>query len=263
MADPSLGVVLLLMLAALAAGFVDAVVGGGGLIQLPALLVGLPGASVVQIAATNKLSSFCGTTISSATYFRRVRPDPRTFLPLMAAAFVGSVGGALVASLLPRSAFDPIILVVLVLVGTYVWFRPSVGTLTALRFSGGQHVSAVAATGLAIGFYDGSIGPGTGSFFVFALVGLLGYNFLEASAKAKLANWATNLAALVVFIPTGAVMWKLGLLMAVCNVVGGYAGARVAVARGSRFVRVFFLVVVSAFVVRIGGDLLGVWGADG
>src|SRR5918999_5856314 len=135
--------IALLVLAALAAGFVDAVVGGGGLIQLPAMLIGLPGASVVQVAATNKLASFCGTSISAATYFRRIRPDPRTFLPLMAAAFVGSFGGALVASLMPRSAFDPIILVALVLVGSYVWFKPSVGSLTKLRFSGGKHVSAV------------------------------------------------------------------------------------------------------------------------
>lgn len=252
-------VVALLVLAALAAGFVDAVVGGGGLIQLPALLIGLPGASVVQIAATNKLASFCGTSISAATYFRRIRPDPRTFLPLMAAAFAGSFGGALVASLMPRSAFDPIILVALVVVGAYVWFKPSVGSLTQLRFSGGQHVSAVLVTGLAIGFYDGAIGPGTGSFFVFALVALLGYNFLEASAKAKLANWATNLAALVVFVPQGAVMWKLALMMAAANIIGGYAGARVAMARGARFVRIFFLVVVSALVIRLGGGVLGLW----
>ncbi len=249
--------IVLLILAALAAGFVDAVVGGGGLIQLPALLIGLPGASVVQIAATNKLASFCGTSISAATYFRRIRPDPRTFLPLMLAAFVGSFGGALVASMMPRSAFDPIILVALVLVGSYVWFKPSVGQLTKLRFSGGQHLSTVALTGLAVGFYDGSIGPGTGSFFVFALVGLLGYNFLEASAKAKLANWATNLAALVVFVPQGAVLWELALPMAAANIAGGYLGARVAVARGSRFVRIFFLVVVTALVLRLAGGLLG------
>lgn len=255
----STSTIALLVLAALAAGFVDAVVGGGGLIQLPALLIGLPGASVVQIAATNKLASFCGTSISAATYFRRIRPDPRTFLPLMLAAFSGSAGGALVASLLPRSAFDPIILVVLVLVGSYVWFKPSVGSLTKLRFSGGTHLSAVLVTGLAVGFYDGAIGPGTGSFFVFALVGLLGYDFLQASAKAKLANWATNLAALVVFVPQGAVMWELGLMMAAANITGGYAGARVAVARGSRFVRIFFLVVVTALVVRLGGGVLGVW----
>lgn len=251
--------IVLLILAALAAGFVDAVVGGGGLIQLPAMLIALPGASVVQVAATNKLASFCGTSISAATYFRRIRPDPRTFLPLMLAAFVGSFGGALVASMMPRSAFDPIILVALVLVGSYVWFKPSVGELTLLRFAGGQHLSTVAITGLAVGFYDGSIGPGTGSFFVFALVGLLGYNFLEASAKAKLANWATNLAALVVFVPQGAVLWELALPMAAANITGGYLGARVAVARGSRFVRIFFLVVVSALVVRLAGGLLGVW----
>jgi uncharacterized membrane protein YfcA len=257
--DLSLEVVGFLVLAALVAGFVDAVVGGGGLIQLPALLVGLPNASVVQIAATNKLASFCGTSISAATYVRRIRPDPRTFLPLMLAAGLGSVGGALVASMLPRSAFDPIILVVLVLVGGYVLANPDVGQLTALRFSGGKHVSVVFLTGLTVGFYDGAIGPGTGSFFVFALVGLLGYNFLEASAKAKLANWATNLAALAVFIPQGAVIWELALPMAVANIVGGYAGARVAMARGARFVRVFFLLVVSAFVVRLGGDLLGWW----
>ncbi len=259
MEDLSTGVVLFLVLAALVAGFVDAVVGGGGLVQLPALLVGLPGASVVQIAATNKLASFCGTSISAATYVRRIRPDPRTFLPLMLAAFIGSVGGALVASMLPRSAFDPIILVVLVLVGGYVLVRPDVGELTALRFSGGRHVSVVVITGLTIGFYDGAIGPGTGSFLVFALVGVLGYNFLEASAKAKLANWATNLAALMVFIPQGAVIWQLALPMAAANFVGGYLGARLAVERGARFVRVFFLVVVSGFVIRLGGGLLGWW----
>ena len=115
------------------------------------------------------------------------------------------------------------------------------------------------AVGFVIGFYDGAMGPGTGSFFVLSLVALLGYSFLDASAKARLANWATNLGALVVFVPQGAVLWKVGLLMGVGNLVGGYVGARVAVSRGARFVRVFFIVVVSAFIVRIGGDVLGVW----
>jgi uncharacterized membrane protein YfcA len=252
-------VLLWLALAALAAGFVDAVVGGGGLVQLPALVIAFPGAAPVQLLATNKLSSFCGTTISAGTYYRRIRPDPRTFLPLMACAFLGAVAGALVASTIPRSAFDPIVLVVLVLVGGYVWFRPEIGEATVLRFHGRRHVVLAMLTGAVVGFYDGALGPGTGSFFVFVLVGLLGYSFLDASAKARLANWATNLASLLVFVPMGAVMWRTGLVMAVCNVLGGYLGARTAVARGARFVRVFFLVVVSAFVVRIGGDLLGWW----
>lgn len=253
--------VALLALAGLAAGFVDAVVGGGGLIQLPALLLGLPHASPAQILATNKLGSICGTSVSSATYYRRVRPDPRTFLPLMAAAFTGSVGGAVVASLIPKEAFQPIVLVALVVVGAYVAVRPQLGQASALRFSGRGHLLAAVGTGLAVGFYDGALGPGTGSFFVISLVGLLGYSFLEASAKARLANWATNLAALCVFVPQGVVIWGVGFTMGVANLVGGYLGARVAVARGAGFVRVFFLVVVSAFIVRIGGEVFGLWGS--
>ena len=259
MHDPSLWTLLLVGLAGLAAGFVDAVVGGSGLIQIPALLLGLPGASPVQVLATNKLASICGTTVSSATYYRRVRPDPRTFGPLMLLAFVGSVLGALAASLIPASAFAPIVLVVLIVVGAYVLFKPRLGEVTALRFSGHRHIAAAMVTGFAIGFYDGALGPGTGSFFVFTLVGLLGYNFLEASAKSRLANWATNLGALCVFVPQGAVLWKVGLVMGVCNLAGGYIGARTAVSRGARFVRVFFIVVVSAFIVRIGGQVLGWW----
>ena len=115
------------------------------------------------------------------------------------------------------------------------------------------------AVGLVIGVYDGALGPGTGSFLVFALVGLLGYAFLQASAKAKITNAATNLGALTVFLPGGHVMWRIGLVMAAANLVGGYTGARTAVARGNRFVRVVFVLVVVGFVVRIGGGLVGVW----
>jgi uncharacterized membrane protein YfcA len=257
--DPSLTVLALLGLAAVAAGFVDAVVGGGGLIQLPAVLLGLPNAAPVQVLATNKLSSIFGTTMASTTYYRRVRPDPRTFVPLMIAAFAGSAAGAGVASHLPSSIFEPIVLVALVLVGAWVLLRPSLGEVTELRFAGHHHTIAAVAVGVAVGFYDGALGPGTGSFFVIGLVGLLGYNFLEASAKARIANVATNLAALVVFVPQGAVIWHVGLVMAACNLVGGWLGARVAVSRGTRFVRIFFIVVVSGFIVRIGGDLLGLW----
>jgi uncharacterized membrane protein YfcA len=258
--DPSLWTFALLAMAGLLAGWIDAVVGGGGLVQLPALVVGLPGASPVQILATNKLGSVMGTSVSSVTYYRRVGPDPKTFGPLMLLAFAGSLGGAFVASLIPKAAFDPIVLAVLVLVGGYVLFKPSVGEITMLRFAGHRHTLAAMAAGVVIGFYDGALGPGTGSFLVFTLVGLLGYNFLEASAKARMANWATNVAALLVFIPHGAVLWKIGLVMGAFNLVGGYVGARTAVARGGGFVRVLFVVVVGAFIVKIAVDVLGrVW----
>ena len=259
MDDPSLWTLVLLGLAGLLAGWVDAVVGGGGLVQLPALVIGLPGASPVQILATNKLGSVCGTTVSSMTYYRRVRPDPRTFVPLMVLAFCGSAAGAVVASSIPKQAFYPIILVVLVLVGAYTLLRPSIGHVTELRFAGHHHTLAAMVAGAVIGFYDGALGPGTGSFFVFALVGLLGYSFLEASAKARIANWATNVAALCVFIPQGAVLWKIGLVVGGANLVGGYLGARTAVARGTRFVRVVFIGVVGAFTLKIGYDVVRAW----
>ncbi|HZB67564.1 MAG TPA: TSUP family transporter [Ornithinibacter sp.] len=259
MTDPGLEVVALLGLAGFLAGWIDAVVGGGGLIQLPALLLGVPGATPAQVLATNKFGSIWGTATSSVTYYRRVRPDLRTALPMAGVAYVGAVVGALIGLHIPKTAFYPIILVMLISVGAYTLFTPSLGEATVLRFSGHRHTVFAMLTGFVIGVYDGALGPGTGSFLVFALVGLMGYAFLEASAKAKIANFATNLGALTVFIPGGHVMWGIGAVMATTNLLGGYVGARTAVAQGSRFIRIVFVVVVGAFIVRIGGDLLGWW----
>jgi uncharacterized protein len=257
--EPGLEVVALLGLAGFLAGWIDAVVGGGGLVQLPALLLGVPGATPAQVLATNKFGSIWGTATSSVTYYRRVRPDLRTALPMAGVAYVGAVVGALIGLHIPKSAFYPIILVMLISVGAYTLFTPSLGEATLLRFSGHRHTVFAMLTGFVIGVYDGALGPGTGSFLVFALVGLMGYAFLEASAKAKIANFATNLGALTVFIPGGHVMWAIGAVMATTNLLGGYVGARTAVAQGSRFIRIVFVVVVGAFIVRIGGDLLGWW----
>ena len=259
MSDPELTTVLLMALAAFAAGWIDAVVGGGGLIQLPALLLGFPGATPAQLLATNKFGSIFGTVTSSVTYYRRVRPDLRTALPMAAVAFLGAVGGAVLGLNIPKAAFNPVILVMLLVVGGYTVARPRMGHETALRFDGHRHTAVAMLTGFIIGVYDGALGPGTGSFMVFALVGLMGYAFLEASAKAKIANFATNLGALAVFVPGGHVMWKIGIVMAAANLAGGYTGARTAVARGSAFVRVVFVVVLSAFIIRIGGSVFGVW----
>ncbi len=259
MNDPGVEVVALLGLAGFLAGWIDAVVGGGGLIQLPALLLGVPGATPAQILATNKFGSIWGTATSSVTYYRRVRPDLRTALPMAAVAYVGAVVGALIGLHIPKSAFYPIILVLLVLVGSYTLFKPDLGKESIRRFHGARHTVLAMLTGFVIGGYDGALGPGTGSFLVFALVGLLGYNFLEASAKAKIANFATNLGALTVFLPMGLVLVKVGLVIASANLLGGYAGARTAVAKGSGFVRAVFVAIVSAFILKIGGSLLGWW----
>jgi len=257
MHDLSTLTIVALVAAALFAGWVDAVVGGGGLVQLPALLLGLGGHyPIIAALGTNKLASVCGTTTSAITYYRRVRPDLRTVLPMAVLAFAGSMGGAVVASHIPSGVFKPVILVLLVAVAVYVWMRPAVGGATALRWDNSRHYVAAGVAGAAIGLYDGAIGPGTGSFFVFTLVGMLGYAFLEASAMAKIANMATNLGALVIFVPNGAVLWSLGVVMGAANMVGGYVGARTAVAKGSRFVRIVFLVVVVALIVRLGYDVI-------
>jgi uncharacterized membrane protein YfcA len=245
----------LLALAALVAGWVDAVTGGGGLVQLPALLLGLPGASPAQLLATNKLASVCGTATSAVTYHRRVRPDLRTALPMAGLALGGAAGGAVCASLLPTRVFRPLVLIMLVLVAVYVARRPEIGRVTALRFAGRRHYLVAGVAGTGLGFYDGIFGPGTGSFLVVALVGVLGYAFLVASAKAKIVNLATNLGALLVFVPQGAPLWRVGVLMGLANLGGGYLGARTAVAAGNRFIRVALLVVVGALVLRIGWDV--------
>lgn len=259
MNDPELTTLALMGLAGFVAGWIDAVVGGGGLVQIPALLLGFPGASPAQVLATNKIGSIAGTVSSATTYWRRVKPDLRTAIPMAFVAYFGAIGGALIGLHIPKSAFNPIILVMLVAVGAYTLFKPALGTETALRWDGTRHTVTAMLVGFVIGIYDGALGPGTGSFMVFALVGLMGYAFLEASAKAKIANFATNLGALTVFVPGGHVMWKVGAVMAVANLLGGYVGARTAVSKGSGFVRAVFVVVVAAFTIRIGGQVLGVW----
>lgn len=246
--------IALLVAVALAAGWVDAVVGGGGLLQLPALLL-VPGIHPVQALATNKLASICGTGTSSATYYRRVHPDLRTALPMAGFALAGSFLGASLAILLPVAVFTPIIVLALIAVAIFTAVRPTLGAETALRHQGRRHHANAALIGAGIGCYDGLIGPGTGTFLVIALVGVLGYSFLQASAKAKIVNVATNLGALLVFAPRGAVLWILGAAMGLANMAGGYLGSRTAIARGTGFIRVVFLVVVAALIVKLGVEV--------
>lgn len=252
--DLSWQVVLFLVLAALTAGWVDAVVGGGGLVQLPSLLIALPDESVPTISGTNKISSAAGTLVATATYVRKVRIRWVYALPLMGAAYVGSTIGAALVSLMPREAFTPIVLVALVGVGAYTLRKKQMGLEHHVRHEGFTLVAVLLAIGIVVGIYDGFLGPGTGSFFVIALVALLGYGFLQASAMAKLANLTTNVAAIVVLHDD--IYWQIGLLMAAANLTGGFFGAQMAVRYGNAFVRKVFLVVVAILVVRLSWDTL-------
>lgn len=245
----------LLLLAGFAAGWVDAVVGGGGLIQLPALLL-FPGISPVQALATNKLGSIFGTTTSAITYYRRTSPDLRTALPMALTAMAGAFGGAGIAVILPTELIKPIIIAALVAVLIFTIAKPRAGELSQLKYTGRGHYLRAVLIGLVIGGYDGMIGPGTGSFLIIAMVTVLGYNFLESSAKAKIVNLATNLGALLLFLPSGHVLVGLGLAMGVMNMLGGYLGARMAISRGSKFIRIIFVIVVAALIIKLGSDML-------
>ena len=249
-----LGTLILIVIAGFATGWVDAVVGGGGLIQLPVMLL-VPGISPVQALATNKMGSIFGTTTSAVTYYRRVQPDLRTALPMAVIALAGSCGGAVLAATLPASVFKPIIVAALVAVALFTALQPGVGGLTKLRHTGHRHYVLACVIGALIGFYDGLIGPGTGSFLVIALVSAMGYAFLEASAKAKIVNMATNAGALLFFLPHGSVLWGLGLVLGLANMAGGYLGARTAVRQGSGFIRIVFLIVVAALILKLGTDI--------
>ncbi|MCT1689369.1 TSUP family transporter [Brevibacterium sp. p3-SID960] len=255
--DVTLTLVLLLLAAGLLAGWIDAVVGGGGLIQLPVLLM-VPGITPVQALATNKLGSIAGTTASALTYLSRVRPDKSATIPASVTALLGAILGARVATLLPTSVFESVILTALIAVAVFTLLKPQLGLAAQLRF--GEHSKRHHAIswliGLLIGFYDGLLGPGTGSFLVIAFVSIIGFDFLHASAMAKVVNWATNLGALLYFVPSGHVIWALGAAVAAGNVVGGFIGARTAIRFGSGFVRVVFLIVVSALILTLGFDFL-------
>ena len=254
--DVALGDAVLLCLFALLAGALDAIVGGGGLVQLPALLIVLPQVPVVALLGTNKLASVVGTGSAAVTYARRTTVDRRTAATMAAAAFVGSGAGALVATRVGSEVLEPVVLVALVAVLAYTLRTPTLGEVEALRLSPGAQRAVALVGGGVIGFYDGFVGPGTGSFLVFLLVGAVGLSFLHASATAKVVNTMTNLAALVLFAAGGHVLWALGAAMAASNLLGSQLGTRLAIRRGSAWVRKVFVVVVLALILRLARDVL-------
>jgi len=250
--------VFFLILAAFSAGLVDAIAGGGGLIQLPALLIGLPQASTVEVLGTNKVASVFGTTASALTYRRSVKTDAIFLVTMALPALFGSVLGALSASLIPTQSMRPIVFVLLVSVAIYTWRKPDLGSIEALRYQKNKRFLVSAIAGLVIGFYDGIFGPGTGSFLMLILI-YLGFAFLSASAIAKIVNVSTNLGAILVFGLHGAILWQVGLVLAMANIVGGLLGARLAIRGGSTLIRKVFLFVTVALIIRVGIDTLSNW----
>lgn len=245
---------LVLGLAAFFAGFVDAVVGGGGLIQIPALFAAFPTTAPATLFGTNKIASIVGTTSAAIQYGRRVRIPWAIALPGAAAALVGAWYGAKAVAYMPPTVLRPLILVLLVLVAIYTFMRKDLGSVSSEAEHGRRSLVIALTVGGVIGFYDGFFGPGTGSFLIFLFIRFLGMDFLRASVTAKILNVATNFAAIGFFASNVDIMWKLGLTMALCNLGGAVLGSRTALRHGVGFVRKMFLGVVSVLIAKLAYD---------
>ena len=250
--DISVATGIFLLAASFFAGFVDSIAGGGGLIQLPALLIGLPKSETAEVLGTNKLSAVFGTTTAAALYRKQIKPDPKVLIAMGLPAFLGSAGGAVLASKIPTSSMRPMVLALLIVVAIYTWFKPDLGKFENLRHHSKRRVQIAAIAGAVIGFYDGIFGPGTGSFLMLILVASLGYAFITASAIAKVVNVATNVGAILVFGIHGAVIWQIGIIMGVANISGAIIGSRLAIKGGSTLVRKVFLIVTVALILKVG-----------
>jgi uncharacterized membrane protein YfcA len=244
----------LVLCAAFSAGFIDAIVGGGGLIQLPSLLAAYPGTAPAVLLGTNKLGSICGTTSAVMRYMRVARIPWKELLPAAAVAFLAALAGASSVSAVSPALFRPLVPIMLTVVLLYVLWNKDLGAHHApIVFSRRRgYVALAAITG--IGFYDGFFGPGTGSFLMLLFIRLYGFDFLHASAGARTINVATNAGALLFFGVHGEIHWGLGIALGACNAAGGVLGVHTAVKHGSKFVRVLFISLVIALIAKTGAD---------
>ena len=245
---------LLVSLASLLAGGIDAIVGGGGLVLVPALFAVYPNAAPATLFGTNKSASVWGTSIATVQYSRRVQMRWAVLGPAAGAALVGSFLGAWAVTLIDPGFLRRALPLILLAVLLYTLAKKDLGRTHTPRHTQGRETLLACAIGLVIGWYDGFFGPGTGSFFIFLFVRLLGYDFLNASAAAKLLNVATNIAAIALFAAKGHVWWHIGLVMAAANVTGSLIGTRLALKHGAGFVRGVFIVVVGALILKTGYD---------
>lgn len=238
------------------AGLIDAAVGGGGLIQIPALLNLVPGTAPATVFGTNKLSAAAGTLMATRSYVRRVRLHWELVLPAAGMAFVMAFAGAAVVAWLPKALLQPAVLALLVVMAIYTLWRKDFGRVHQPPAIGRREKALALLVGGAIGFYDGVFGPGTGSFLIFLFIRCFAFDFLHASAAAKVVNLATNIAALSYFIPNGHVLWWAALPMAAANIAGSLTGTRLALRHGSGLIRALFLLLVTVLIGRLAWDWL-------
>jgi uncharacterized protein len=249
-------IIIILCVASFVAGFIDAIVGGGGLIQTPVALLVLPNVPVASIIGTLKIPGFSGTSMATYHYLKKVKIDWKLFGVLALVSFVFAFIGSHLLTIVPNDFMKPILLLVLVSLLIYTYLKKDFGQFTTSKLSKKQIYLVAIGISMLLGFYDGFIGPGTGSLLIMAFVAFLGFDFMQSSAYAKLVNLATNIGSITLFVLKGKIIWSVAIPMAICNVTGAWLGARLAISKGNQFIRIFFLVVVGLMLLRFAYDVI-------
>lgn len=254
-AQHDISILIFIAFASLFAGFIDAVVGGGGLIQFPAFMILFPNSTVPTAFGTNKIAGLSGTSMAAFQYAKRVTFNWNLLLITASSSFLFSFIGAKLVSRIDVNILKPFIFFILIAIAIYTFKKKDFGTYSTKALSNKKKYIFGFLLGIIIGFYDGFLGPGTGSFLVLGFVALLGFEFLEASAYAKIINCITNISALYVFLSQGNYILEIAIIMAVFNVLGSIFGTRMAILRGNHFIRKLFLLMVVIMIFRYGYDV--------
>jgi uncharacterized membrane protein YfcA len=248
-------IIIILCVASFFAGFVDAIVGGGGLIQSPVALILLPNYAVSSIMGSLKIPAFSGTSFAAFQYLKKVQMNWKLLSIMAITAFCAAFLGSNLLTKVSNDFMKPLLLVVLTLIAIYTFSKKNFGQHQEKEFSPRKQLVLSLVMSSCIGFYDGFIGPGTGSFLVLGFVSVLGFDFLHASANAKMVNLATNFGSICLFVLKGKIIWAIAIPMAFCNAFGGWVGAKLAIKKGNGFIRIFFLVIVIGTLIRFGYDV--------
>jgi len=247
--------IIVLCLAALAAGFIDAIVGGGGLVQTPVVLVTLRQYPLATLLGTTKIPSIFGAAIAAVQYSLKVALNWRLLALMCSIALTAAYAGSRTVALVSNSFMKPVIFCVLIAVAIYTYSKKNFGLAVTTTHTRKHEFIYSSLFALGIGFYDGFIGPGAGSFMVLFFISVLGFDFLKASAHSKLLNVSTNLGSILYFSGSGHILYQYALPMALCNFTGSLLGSRLAILKGNKFIRIFFLLVVSGTIIRFGYDI--------
>ena len=243
--------ILIVVIFGFLGAFINSIVGGGGLITLPALLfVGLPPAAAI---ATNKMASTLGNLTSMLTFLRAGKIDWRLLKPIVPLVFVGSMLGAFTVNYISPDLLKPLIFLMLVVVLIYTSIKRDWGSVEKRRETTKKRKVLFIIVLTAIGFYDGFLGPGTGSFIIFAFI-IMGFDFIQASGNAKLLNFTSNFAALIMFLFLDTVNYSYGILMGFSMIIGAFFGAKFALGRGTNYVRLIFIIVTALLIIKNGYD---------